>query len=183
MKTESCMLGWIHAVFTPVDSIAIGGNFLHGFNMAMQFKIDSMDRGVKLDQKFQFPSFSAVNWYAAVFYLRCLKAFLNEDVKESILSRHSGKYSWKLEPIRQLSATEFQGVKVLMKKLKEWSHAFERPVALDDWNQQSMAAAYMAAQRIGYERPCRMLEELHTCILKCSKDPGVETFVSVSALS
>jgi hypothetical protein len=24
--------GWIHAVFTPVDSLVFGGNFLHGLN-------------------------------------------------------------------------------------------------------------------------------------------------------
>lgn len=30
--------GWIHAVFTPVDSLVFGGNFLHSFNMRMQLQ-------------------------------------------------------------------------------------------------------------------------------------------------
>lgn len=30
--------GWIHSVYTPVDSIVFGGNFLHDLNIAMQFK-------------------------------------------------------------------------------------------------------------------------------------------------
>ena len=31
--------GWIHAVFTPVDSLVFGGNFLHSYNISMQLKI------------------------------------------------------------------------------------------------------------------------------------------------
>jgi hypothetical protein len=30
--------GWIHAVFTPTDSIVFGGNFLHSFNISLQIK-------------------------------------------------------------------------------------------------------------------------------------------------
>ena len=31
--------GWIHAVYSPMDCINFGGNFLHGLSMAMQVKI------------------------------------------------------------------------------------------------------------------------------------------------
>lgn len=30
--------GWIHAVWTPVDSLVFGGNFLHSLNIGMQLK-------------------------------------------------------------------------------------------------------------------------------------------------
>lgn len=30
--------GWIHAVFTPVDSLVFGGNFLHSLNIALQLE-------------------------------------------------------------------------------------------------------------------------------------------------
>uniref|UniRef100_A0A8C5TR40 JmjC domain-containing protein n=1 Tax=Malurus cyaneus samueli TaxID=2593467 RepID=A0A8C5TR40_9PASS len=30
--------GWIHAVLTPVDSLAFGGNFLHSLNIGMQLR-------------------------------------------------------------------------------------------------------------------------------------------------
>ncbi len=30
------ILGWIHAVFTPVNSIVLGGNFLHSLNIQLQ---------------------------------------------------------------------------------------------------------------------------------------------------
>ena len=32
--------GWIHAVYSPMDCINFGGNFLHGLSMAMQVKIE-----------------------------------------------------------------------------------------------------------------------------------------------
>ena len=35
--------GWIHAVYTPVDSLVFGGNFLHCFNMAMQLRIADVE--------------------------------------------------------------------------------------------------------------------------------------------
>lgn len=30
--------GWIHAVLTPVDCLAFGGNFLHSLNIDMQLR-------------------------------------------------------------------------------------------------------------------------------------------------
>jgi hypothetical protein len=30
--------GWIHAVWTPLDSLVFGGNFLHSLNIAMQIR-------------------------------------------------------------------------------------------------------------------------------------------------
>lgn len=35
----SPFLGWIHAVYTPVDSLVFGGNILHSFNVPMQLRI------------------------------------------------------------------------------------------------------------------------------------------------
>lgn len=36
-------LGWIHAVYTPVDSMVFGGNFLHSFNIPMQLNICNIE--------------------------------------------------------------------------------------------------------------------------------------------
>jgi hypothetical protein len=36
-------VGWIHAVFTPVDSLVFGGNFLHSFSMPMQLCISDVE--------------------------------------------------------------------------------------------------------------------------------------------
>jgi len=32
-------LGWIHAVYTPEDSLVFGGNFLHSFNVVTQLRV------------------------------------------------------------------------------------------------------------------------------------------------
>lgn len=34
-----CLVGWIHAVLTPVDCLAFGGNFLHSLNIDMQLRL------------------------------------------------------------------------------------------------------------------------------------------------
>uniref|UniRef100_A0AAY5E9D1 JmjC domain-containing protein n=1 Tax=Electrophorus electricus TaxID=8005 RepID=A0AAY5E9D1_ELEEL len=45
--------GWIHAVYTPVDTLVFGGNFLHSFNIPMQLNINSIeDRTRKLKLEF-----------------------------------------------------------------------------------------------------------------------------------
>jgi hypothetical protein len=36
---RSLCTGWIHGVYTPVDSLVFGGNFLHSFGMVMQLRI------------------------------------------------------------------------------------------------------------------------------------------------
>ena len=60
--------GWIHAVFTPVDSMVIGGNFLHGFNIPMQLRIHQIEERTNVPEKFRFPNFSRMMWYAADHY-------------------------------------------------------------------------------------------------------------------
>lgn len=35
--------GWIHAVYTPVDSLVFGGNFLHSFNISSQLVVAEVE--------------------------------------------------------------------------------------------------------------------------------------------
>lgn len=35
--------GWIHAVYTPEDTLVFGGNFLHSFNIPMQLNIYNIE--------------------------------------------------------------------------------------------------------------------------------------------
>lgn len=35
--------GWMHAVFTPVDSVVIGGNFLHALSLEQQIQIHLLE--------------------------------------------------------------------------------------------------------------------------------------------
>ncbi|XP_048586432.1 lysine-specific demethylase 7A isoform X2 [Nematostella vectensis] len=65
--------GWIHAVYTPVDSLVFGGNFLHSFNIGLQLEIYDLELKLKTPNKFQHPFYETINWFAAVFLLDKLK--------------------------------------------------------------------------------------------------------------
>lgn len=64
--------GWIHAVYTPVDSIVIGGNFLHGLDMKGQIDIHSLETRTRVPAKFKFPFFIPLCFYAGVWYLKVM---------------------------------------------------------------------------------------------------------------
>jgi len=67
--------GWIHAVYTPIDSIVIGGNFLHGFSIPLQIKVDEIEIQTRVPEKYRFPYYFKVMWYAAEYYLGRMRGF------------------------------------------------------------------------------------------------------------
>ncbi|KNE62073.1 hypothetical protein AMAG_07327 [Allomyces macrogynus ATCC 38327] len=66
--------GWIHAVFTPEDSVVIGGNFLHLGALDMQCRIDHLEKLTGVPEKFRFSHFSDVLWYTVRYYDHELQA-------------------------------------------------------------------------------------------------------------
>jgi kynurenine formamidase len=42
------VVGWIHAVYTPTDSLVFGGNFLHSFNISQQLRVATMENSTKV---------------------------------------------------------------------------------------------------------------------------------------
>ncbi|XP_068608603.1 lysine (K)-specific demethylase 2Bb [Brachionichthys hirsutus] len=74
--------GWIHAVYTPEDTLVFGGNILHSFNIPMQLTIHEIENRTKVHSKFRFPFFYEMCWYVLERYLRCL-------TKRSYLSREA----------------------------------------------------------------------------------------------
>lgn len=75
--------GWIHAVFTPVDTLVFGGNFLHSYNIPLQLKVYEIERHVKTPEKYLFPSFETICWYAAKYVLDILKECEEDGKKPS----------------------------------------------------------------------------------------------------
>ncbi|RAK75148.1 [Histone H3]-lysine-36 demethylase [Aspergillus fijiensis CBS 313.89] len=61
--------GWIHAVWTPENSLVIGGNFLTRLNYGMQIKIANIEKDTKVPRKFRYPFFQKIQWYTALKYL------------------------------------------------------------------------------------------------------------------
>ena len=66
--------GWIHAVFTPVDSLVVGGNFLHSFNIPMQLQVAALEDRAKIPNRFRFPYYDEMQWHAAAYFLQQLEA-------------------------------------------------------------------------------------------------------------
>lgn len=66
--------GWIHAVYTPTDSLVIGGNFLHGLDIPKQIDVHSLESRTRVPTKFRFPKYLALFMYAGVWYVKKLRA-------------------------------------------------------------------------------------------------------------
>ncbi|KAI0781268.1 Clavaminate synthase-like protein [Trametes elegans] len=77
LKTGNTMIiptGWIHAVYTPTDTLVFGGNFLHSYNVPTQLRVREIELSTHVPKKFRFPFFVKLCWYAGEKYLRDLKA-------------------------------------------------------------------------------------------------------------
>ena len=77
--------GWIHAVWTPEDSLVIGGNFLTRLNYGMQLRVAQVEKATGVARKFRYPHFQKLHWYTALHYLE--DDPLPRNVKESL---HAG---------------------------------------------------------------------------------------------
>lgn len=64
--------GWIHAVYTPMDTMVFGGNFLHSFNIPMQLNIYNIEDRTRVPSKFRYPFYYEMCWYVLERYLYCL---------------------------------------------------------------------------------------------------------------
>jgi hypothetical protein len=62
--------GWIHAVYTPADSLVFGGNFLHSFDLPLQLRIYQLETATRVHRKYMFPYFEHMLWYAAGYFLQ-----------------------------------------------------------------------------------------------------------------
>ncbi|KAA8496554.1 Lysine-specific demethylase 7A [Porphyridium purpureum] len=79
--------GWIHAVFTPEDSIVFGGNFLHTFNADMQLSVFEIERRSHVPQRYQFPFYAELHLHAIVAYRNRLLRLHHFDDKLGVNER------------------------------------------------------------------------------------------------
>ena len=90
--------GWIHAVYTPVDSLVFGGNFLHGLDIEGQLKVHCIETRTKVAAKFRFPHFVRLMFYAGAEYYK------------RMVTSHSAVYE-----------DEVNGLTALIEALKVWA--------------------------------------------------------------
>ncbi|CAH1955521.1 unnamed protein product [Acanthoscelides obtectus] len=93
--------GWIHAVYTPVDSLVFGGNFLNHLNIPMQLSVYEIEKKIKTAKKYLYPNFEMINWFAATYLLEQLTEInmLGSRCPEYLLA----------------------GMKALLQTLKQWN--------------------------------------------------------------
>uniref|UniRef100_A0A8C4F409 [histone H3]-dimethyl-L-lysine(36) demethylase n=1 Tax=Dicentrarchus labrax TaxID=13489 RepID=A0A8C4F409_DICLA len=84
--------GWIHAVYTPVDSMVFGGNFLHSFNIPMQLNICNIEDRTRVPVKFRYPFYYEMCWYVLERYVFSL-------TKTSYLTPEFQKHSLGIENV------------------------------------------------------------------------------------
>ncbi|KAF2649297.1 hypothetical protein K491DRAFT_208639 [Lophiostoma macrostomum CBS 122681] len=76
--------GWIHAVWTPEDSLVIGGNYLTRIHYGTQIKVVEIEKNTKVAPKFRYPFFQKIMWLTVIKYLE--EDPLPPTVEELLLS-------------------------------------------------------------------------------------------------
>jgi hypothetical protein len=56
--------GYIHAVFTPVDSLVFGGNYVHSMSILTQLQTNVIETRTHVGNQYRFPHFKAIHWLA-----------------------------------------------------------------------------------------------------------------------
>lgn len=74
--------GWIHAVYTPQDSLIFGGNYLHSFAMEKQLQVAHIEEVTRVPQKFRFPFFTEMLWYLLDRYIHCIYGRTHLDLPD-----------------------------------------------------------------------------------------------------
>ncbi|TRY83912.1 hypothetical protein DNTS_014657 [Danionella cerebrum] len=124
--------GWIHAVYTPMDTLVFGGNFLHSFNIPMQLNVYNIEDRTRVPPKFRYPFFFEMCWYVLDRYLYWLK---REDVikQEDLNGQEENEAEVKEESVEEEEVTppphpgtkvhltpfELEGLWALVHKLEE----------------------------------------------------------------
>ncbi|CAE7441591.1 Kdm2 [Symbiodinium microadriaticum] len=64
--------GWIHGVYTPVDSLVVGGNFLLDLCILPQLQTYAVEQDIHVTKKYSFPCFKQMVWYVLCGCLRLI---------------------------------------------------------------------------------------------------------------
>ena len=88
--------GWIHAVYTPEDSLVFGGNFLHSFAIEKQLRVAQTEELTKVPGKYRFPFFTELQWFALDKYVHALLGRSHLVLEEEVLMELFGE-KWERE--------------------------------------------------------------------------------------
>lgn len=128
--------GWIHAVYTPEDSLVFGGNILHSFGIEKQLRIAQVEDVTKVPVKFRYPFYNELLWYVLERYVHCVSGKTHQTCNEdgspltdaqkatnqsgSLLSQNSSSPK-KLQHVH-LTPFELNGLKAIIMWLSRLSN-------------------------------------------------------------
>ncbi|CCE87287.1 Piso0_005834 [Millerozyma farinosa CBS 7064] len=108
--------GWIHAVYTPSDSIVIGGNYLTLSDLQMHLKINDIEKQTNVPTKFRFPMFNKVLWLTSWYYFNHKDEFFS-DLMGPLYNKNV-KMEDKSNKKELESSIPYDTLKALIDKLK-----------------------------------------------------------------
>lgn len=82
--------GWIHSVWTPEDSLVIGGNYLTPLDYELQIRVATVEKDTGVGASFRYPFFQKVMWYTLITYLE--EDPVPEDVMDDFISDSDYEY-------------------------------------------------------------------------------------------
>ena len=81
---------WIHAVYTPLDSLVFGGNYLHCYNIVRQLQVYVIELRTHVGKAYRFPHFKSVNWFVLCSLLPIAKKRLSKSYLNSLIASKKG---------------------------------------------------------------------------------------------
>ncbi|ODQ50425.1 Clavaminate synthase-like protein [Saitoella complicata NRRL Y-17804] len=141
--------GWIHAVYTPTDSLVIGGNFLTPINIPTQLELARIEVRTKVPKKFRFPKFQEVLWFAVEYYLRekpALEGKGYERLGVGVLAEYLWVRARKAKGFMEVSEKDQKGIREsipgrirdkaegLARELGLWVHSLAPDEPLPEWS-------------------------------------------------
>ncbi|XP_053551318.1 histone lysine demethylase PHF8 isoform X2 [Bombina bombina] len=142
--------GWIHAVLTPVDCLAFGGNFLHSLNIAMQLRAYEIEKRLSTADLFKFPNFESICWYVGKHLLDTFRG-LREN------RRHPASYL-------------VHGAKALNTAFRSWT----KKEALADHEEEIPETIFTSQLIKDLDREIRLMEDIfHQNIEKTGNPLGL----------
>ncbi|KAI1705109.1 jmjC domain, hydroxylase domain-containing protein [Ditylenchus destructor] len=142
--------GWIHAVYTPVDSIVFGGNFIHHLNLKMQLRIYDFEKDTNVDDRWLYPKFELCNWYYASDLVQRIKecnddgrtdpnAIKDAEILFPYLQRWSEKeynYEWQKKEFRKMRDKLKMVLRMTKKRRSHSESDYESELVESDYEEQ-----------------------------------------------
>ncbi|KAG5184756.1 hypothetical protein JKP88DRAFT_354384 [Tribonema minus] len=150
--------GWIHAVFTPQDSLVFGGNFLHSLGMQLQLTVHQLELRTQVAPKFRFPYFDDMTFYAAGQMLTVLQ--------KGGRAGGGGGGSGRSAAAKGLSEWEKQGLPALARACRtklDLAFVADESAEPEGW--------VRAARRAGYASAAAMVDALEAAVKQLDLPP------------